>query len=209
MPHTGPTSSPDARRRIRLEAEDRREQILSAAQKLFASHPYSTVSTTDLAETAGTTRTNLHYYFRTKRELYLEVLRRFGRLPGPPPASARLATGEPELEHLFARWLDLLEENPETILTMIEIGTPRSDPEVEAVLRDSARAWEDRLLVVLGSPDDATNRAIIRAFQGLTSAAVVEWLRRDSLTKEQVRTMMTRTMLTLAREMTAGKWGGF
>lgn len=201
MVSTSGIARPGGGRRTRLEADDRREQILAAAQRLFADRPYSAVSTTDLALAAGTTRTNLNYYFRTKRELYLEVLRRFGRLPALPPESSTRTTGAEELARLFTRWLDVLEDNRETIMTMIGTGLSGTDPEAEAVFSESLRAWEDRLLVVLEMRDVSANRALIRAFQGMTSAAVVEWLRRETLTKSQVHALMTRTMLTLAREV--------
>lgn len=190
-------------RRVRLEADDRREQILTAAQRLFAERPYSAVSTTELARAAGTTRTNLNYYFRTKRDLYLEVLRRFGRLPALPPETRRRATGADELARIFTRWLDVLEDNREPIMTMIGTGLSGTDPEVEAVFSESLRAWEDRLLAVLEMADGPANRALIRAFQGLTAAAVVEWLRRETLTKGQVHELMTRTMLTIAGDVTS------
>lgn len=193
--------SSDGPRRIRLDADDRREQILAAAQRLFADRPYSAVSTADLARAAGTTRTNLNYYFRTKRELYLEVLRRFGRLPALPPEITKRATGEEELARVFTRWLDVLEDNRETIMTMIGTGMSGTDPEAEAVFGESLRAWEDRLLAVLEMRDVEMNRALIRTFQGMTAAAVVEWLRRETLTKSQVHVLMTRSMLTLAREV--------
>lgn len=201
MATAGHTTSPGSGRRVRLEADDRREQILAAAQRLFGERPYSQVSTKDLALAAGTTRTNLNYYFRTKRELYLEVLRRFGRMPALPPSSSARGTGDEELARLFARWLDVLEDNRETIMTMIGTGMSGTDPEAEAVFQDSLRAWEDRLLVVLELPDTSACRAVLRVFQGTAAAAVTEWLRRGTLTKGQVHTVMTRTMLTLAREV--------
>lgn len=181
--------------RVRLDADDRREQILAAAQRLFAVRAYETVSTSDLAAAAGTTRTNLHYYFGTKRGLYLDVLRRFGRLP-PPPAASR-ATGVEEIDRLFARWLDVVERNRETFITMVNAANPHADPDIEQVLRDGKRAWEDRLLAVLALPDTRVNRATIRAFQGLVSSAMDEWLRRGTLAKPEVHRLLTRALLSL------------
>lgn len=185
-------------KRIRLDADDRRDQILEGARRLFAARPYSSVSTTELATAAGTTRTNLHYYFGTKRELYLEVLREFGQLPALPAEGAGRSTGPAELDRLFARWLDVLEENPQTIMSMIGTVAPGADPEVEAVFRDGRRAWEDRLIAVLELPDETSMRAMIRSFQGMVSTAVAEWLNTGSLTKDQVHTLLTRTLLALA-----------
>jgi AcrR family transcriptional regulator len=187
-------------RRVRLAPDDRRDQILAAAQRLFAERPYSEVSTTDLATAARTTRTNLHYYFGTKRELYLEVLRRFGQLPQLPQDGLR-ATGPAELRRLFGRWLDVLERHPQTIMSMIGAVAPGSDPEVAAVFREGMRAWEDRLLAVLELRDEPTTRAMIRSFQGLVASAVAEWLNVGTLTKQQVLDLLVRSLLAVVEDV--------
>lgn len=188
-------------RRVRLDPDDRRDQILEAAQRLFAERPYSGVSTSELAAAAGTTRTNLHYYFGTKRGIYLEVLRRFGQLPGLPEDRA-WATGPAELDRLFRRWLDVLERNPQPMMAMIATVAPGADPEVEAIFQEGLRAWEDRLLTVLDLPDDPVARAMVRSFQGMVKDALGEWLHRGCLTKEQVHSLLTGTLLGIAERLT-------
>lgn len=180
------------RRRTRLDPDDRRDQILAAARRLFAQRPYADVSITELAEAAGTTRTNLHHYFRTKRVLFLEVLRLFGRLPDPLP----WARGGPDvdLEDVFDQWLGVLEVHPQQILALIRAVGPGGDPEIEAVMEQGTRAWQDRLIAVLGLVDDTETRARLRAFQGLVAVAVIEWLDRGTLTRDAVRALLARTL---------------
>jgi len=57
--------------RIRQRNVDR---ILLAAQDVFASKGFSGASTSEIAELAGVPKANLHYYFRTKQDLYARVL---------------------------------------------------------------------------------------------------------------------------------------
>jgi AcrR family transcriptional regulator len=180
------------RRRTRLDPDDRRNQILAAAGRVFAQRPYADVSITELAEAAGTTRTNLHHYFRTKRVLFLEVLRQFGRLPDPLPWGG----GGPDvdLDALFADWLAVLEAHPQQILTLVRAVGPGGDPEIEAVMEQGTRVWQDRLVAVLGLVDGPETRARLRAFQGLVAVAVIEWLDRGTLTREAVQTMLVRTL---------------
>jgi AcrR family transcriptional regulator len=188
-------------RRVRLDADDRRDQILAAAHRLFAERPYADVSTTDLAVAAGTTRTNLHHYFRTKRELFLEMLRLFGQLPPPPAPSRDRFSAEHEVNRLFARWLDVLEANPQPILTLVKAAVPGADPDVEELLQSGQRAWQDRLIAVLDVVDNGASRAALRSFQGLVSVAVIEWLERGSLTKGQVHRLLTNSLLAVLRDL--------
>lgn len=191
-------------RRVRLDADDRREQILGAARTLFAERPYGDVSITDLADSAGTTRTNLHYYFKTKRALYLEVVAEFGRLPALPPGAGSRATGPAELDRLIGRWLDVLAENPQTILTMVATWSPGADPAVAAAFLEGARAWQDRLLAVLELPDTTRTRASLQAFQGMAGVALEQWLKFGRLSKDEVLELLTSTLSAIAPQLRAG-----
>ncbi|NNA84056.1 TetR family transcriptional regulator [Pseudomonas fragi] len=50
------------------------EKILLAAEKVFAEQGYAGTKMADIAQKAQLPRSNLHYYFSTKDELYREVL---------------------------------------------------------------------------------------------------------------------------------------
>ena len=49
--------------------------ILEAAEKIFAINGYKGAATGDIAREAGIPKANLHYYFKTKSNLYREVLK--------------------------------------------------------------------------------------------------------------------------------------
>lgn len=59
--------------RIQLRNEER---ILDAAQEVFATFGYQGATIDEVADRAGISKPNLHYYFKRKRDLYLAVLRR-------------------------------------------------------------------------------------------------------------------------------------
>ncbi|MBN9618575.1 MAG: helix-turn-helix transcriptional regulator, partial [Actinobacteria bacterium] len=67
-----------------MEPDARREQILECATELFGERPYAAVSTGEIAREAGVARGLLNHYFGTKRDLYLEVVRRMVLLPELP-----------------------------------------------------------------------------------------------------------------------------
>jgi len=49
--------------------------ILEAAEKIFAENGFKGAATGDIAREAGIPKANVHYYFKTKEDLYREVLR--------------------------------------------------------------------------------------------------------------------------------------
>ncbi len=53
---------------------DTKQKILAAAEHVFHLNGFKGARTTLIAETAGISRTMLHYYFNTKEELFQEVM---------------------------------------------------------------------------------------------------------------------------------------
>ncbi|SEA61844.1 DNA-binding transcriptional regulator, AcrR family [Mycobacterium sp. 283mftsu] len=182
-----------------MGADDRRRQLVEVAQQLFSQYPYSEVSTADIAEAAGIGRANLHYHFGTKRDLYVEVIRNFGRLPPLPTARRRHANLEEHLRSTLDHWLDTVWENRGTFMTITEAGPINNDREIESILEDSREAYAARMAELLELPGGATRpaRALIRTFQSMAEAAVDEWLRRDRLSREDVLLLLTKALVAI------------
>ncbi|SRR6266566_2297550 len=53
---------------------ERRQHIVRAARDLFGQHGYAAVSLSDIAERVGVTKAALYHHFRTKDELYAEMM---------------------------------------------------------------------------------------------------------------------------------------
>src|SRR3954449_6596950 len=68
----------------RLDPGQRREQILDAANALFAGRPYDEVSIEDIANAAGVSRGLVHHYFGGRKDVYIGLLERLGALPEQP-----------------------------------------------------------------------------------------------------------------------------
>ena len=60
-------------RRIRLDNDARRAQLLELGQKAFAERTYDEVSIDDIARAAGISKGLLYHYFPTKRDLYVTL----------------------------------------------------------------------------------------------------------------------------------------
>jgi AcrR family transcriptional regulator len=184
-------------RRKRLEPDERREQILVCAMRLFGEHPYAAVSTTELARQAGVARGLINHYFGTKRDLYLEVVRRLVTIPRF--AIAQLPDGPLDIRVAAAvDWfLDGVSRNSKAWLA----ATGGWDTDVEGILTEADETAADRLLEAMGLAADAAElRAMARSYFSMVKSACREWLVRENLSHEQVRVLLTTTLLTLIRE---------
>lgn len=63
------------RKRTRITVENE-EKIIDAAQSVIAEYGFHGATVDRVAEKAGMSKPNLHYYFKTKTDLYKAVLRR-------------------------------------------------------------------------------------------------------------------------------------
>ena len=185
----------------RLPPDARREEILAAAHRLFAARPYAQVSTTDIAAAAGVARGLLNHYFGTKRDLYVEVVR---GMTAVPEVTTELVTGSLKARvDLGVSWyLDIAKEQGQTFLDLVGAEGPAADPEVEAILAQADDLAARRVLEVLGlDTDDPALRGVVRAYGGLAKAAVKEWLRTGSLSRDDVHLLLTTALRALAKDV--------
>ncbi len=197
-------SAPEPRWR-RLEPDQRREQILVCAITLFGERPYAAVSTTELAHRAGVARGLINHYFGTKRDLYLEVVRRMVTIP--QVAVDRLPDGPlDERVRVSVSWfLDSVARHSRTWLAALGVEGVGRDPEVEKILAEADEAAADRVLEAAGLAEVVAHReelrAMIRAYGGMVKAAAREWLVREALDREQVQHLLTTTLLSLINDV--------
>jgi AcrR family transcriptional regulator len=65
-----------ARERARLQVDERRTQLLELGLRLFTDRSYDELSIDDIARAAGISKGLLYHYFPSKRDYYVEVVRR-------------------------------------------------------------------------------------------------------------------------------------
>ena len=78
--------------RIVKEPEERREEILDAAEKLFAAKGFDSTSTGDILDAVGIARGTLYYHFKSKEEILDGVIQ---RRCSSVPRSTRWRSGWP------------------------------------------------------------------------------------------------------------------
>ena len=191
------TSGPARPRARRLAPDKRRAQILRAADEIFRAHPYDEVSLDSIAEAAGITRGLINHHFGTKRELYVEVVRRLMRIPElPVPAFVQGATSRSRLDESIGGWLGAVERNRDLYLAAIAV-TGSADPEIGAIVDDARETAALRLAEVIGlgpAPDLSPEQlGLLRIWEALAEGAVRQWLEYDRLSRDQVHVLMVET----------------
>ena len=124
--------------RTRIQARNR-ATILEAALEVFASRGFRGATLDRIAQTAGLSKPNLLYYFRSKEALHLAILEDLMDL-WLAPLREMDPEGEPREEILryMRRKLDMSRHHPrESRLFANEIlqGAPRARPVIEGELK--------------------------------------------------------------------------
>jgi AcrR family transcriptional regulator len=120
----------------RKTADERREEVLAAALEEFGEHGLHGTSTDAVARRAGVSQPYLFRLFGTKKELYVEVVRRCLRdtLTLFLDASAG-KQGEEALDAIGKAYVELLRNRTRLRLQM-QAYADCDDPEVRAVVRE-------------------------------------------------------------------------
>ena len=198
-------TTPDARapaRGARLEPDERRRQLLDAAQSLFSERHYGAVSVEEIASEAGVARGLINHYFGTKRDLYVEVVREMVRVPPLPVPEYVAGTSVRErVSQAIDGWLSMTSRNRGTWLDSIR-SQGLGDPEIAAVFEEAREDAAIRMIAILGLgpiEEVAPERlAMMRAYGGLAEAATVQWLDHGRLTREQVHELLVESATRMA-----------
>jgi AcrR family transcriptional regulator len=179
----------------RLDAAQRRAQILGAANSLFAERGYDAVSVGDIAQAAGVTRGLVHHYFGGRKEVYVGLLEWLGavreeQLRPPLGRSARARVAD-----TVSRWLDWTEENRTIWLAAIAPGEDVGDDDVKRVLDDLVRRAVALLTTFHAdiAEDSPRLRYALECWTGLNRTATRRWLRGEA-TREATHELLASTL---------------
>lgn len=189
--------------RRRLPPDERRELIVESAARLFESLPYAQVSTVAIAREAGIARGLLNHYFGDKRGLYLEVVRRAVLLPvlSSPPATFP-GTREEQVDAAVTWFLDSVEPQTTSYLTVLGSEGVADDEEVAAILREADDLAAASVLRLVGAdPTDEKSIALVRCYGGMAKAAVQEWARRGTLTRDEAHGLLRDVLVFLTTDV--------
>ncbi|MFV8163688.1 TetR/AcrR family transcriptional regulator [Mycobacterium sp. 134] len=130
---------------------DRRQLIIDAARKLFASRPYDQVTTSEIAKNAGVAYGLIAHHFDNKRGLYLAVMNEIAveiaavQLSAPPADSSLID----QLRHALRSHIAYIDSYSDSFVALMR-GALGADPEHQAAIERLRWMGAARILLALG-----------------------------------------------------------
>lgn len=185
------------KRRVRLDNDQRRAQLLALARSAFSDRAYDDVSIDDLAKEAKISKGLLYHYFPTKRDLYVAGL---SEIADELVSAVTSTGGDAPIDRARAgldAYLDHITRHQRAFVSLMRGGIG-SDPEVAAVV-DGVRAkmfetfLQDQPFAPLVKGDPKFETAV-RGWIGFVEAATIDWCANPRLTREQLREMLVQVL---------------
>ncbi len=178
----------------RLQADDRRRQLLERGAELFASHSYDELSMREIARRVGISKPLLYHYFPSKQAFFEATLAQ---------AAAELrARTEPDpdlppfdqLRGSLEAFLELIDDNALAYSKLMQsLG---SVPEVRELVEGVRTRTAARILEGLypdGAPPKA--RAAVHGWLWFMDGACLDWIEHRDLSREELRDLLLGTLL--------------
>jgi AcrR family transcriptional regulator len=196
------------RRRIRLENDQRRAQLLALAKRAFSEQSYDEVSIDNLAREAKISKGLLYHYFPTKRDLYVaglteianELVAAITMVPDDAPPLERVRMG-------LDAYLGHVMEHSRSFVSLMRGGIG-SDPEVAAVIEGVRSRLFQRF--ISGSPfaglaaGDLKFELAVRGWIGFVEAVSIDWCANPRLTRLELRELLAQILFEIMRVVAPG-----
>jgi AcrR family transcriptional regulator len=186
----------------RRSAGDRRAQLVAIGLELLPTTPVQELTIDEVARRAGISRSLLFHYFPSKRDYYAAVTRAAGDLlwehlfPGSgTPDSAEV----PGIVDRYVGWVDTYRESH---LAFVR-GAAGGDPWVAEVYEDVRDRLVTVSLTVLGLPDDAARRQLVRAWFAFTEDLVGQWAQQPTMSRTELVALLLDVLDRLMKDPTA------
>jgi AcrR family transcriptional regulator len=163
----------------RLPAARRRRQLLDVALTVFAERGFHPTSMNDIAEAAGVTKPVLYQHFRSKRELYLELLEDVGGQLRDAIAKATAAASSPreQVRAGFGAYFRFVAERQAAFQLLFGGGTRR-----DLEFADAVRAVELSIadivasLIAIEGLDAERRRLLAHGIVGVAEGTSRHWI---------------------------------
>ncbi|HUB98000.1 MAG TPA: helix-turn-helix domain-containing protein [Stellaceae bacterium] len=170
--------------RVRLRADERRQQIVDAAFEALAERGFEGFRTRDIADRLGINSATLHHHSPTKDDLISavadELMRRFQTEKAPSPSQPLSAIAA--FEHQFADAIHYRTRRPMLLAVYREfVARADRDPQIAALVERLNETWRADIRQMLdqaareealrpGIDRETLSRLLLHAIWGLASA---------------------------------------
>ena len=179
----------------RLGVDERRRRLLELGTDLFARFSYDELSMARIAREAGISKALMYHYFPSKQAYFAAALEeKAGELSMLTETDPAL----PPLEQLtgsldaFLAWV---EDNREAYGKLVRSAA--AIPEVREVVDGVRDMTSARILegISPGAKPAPPLRAAVRAWLWFMDGAILDWVERRDLTRDQLRGLLLGTLL--------------
>jgi AcrR family transcriptional regulator len=185
----------------RLPAARRREQLLDVALEVFGDRGFHPTSMNDVAEAAGVTKPVLYQHFRSKRDLYREVLTQVGAelLEAITKATTTAESPHEQVELGFGAYFRFVADNEAAFRVLFGGGTRRDEEFAAQVAQvEGAIAEAIAVLIDVEGLSDAHKRQLAHGLVGLAEGTSRVWMAEGA---EEAPEALAHVVAALA-------WGG-
>ncbi len=189
------------KRRVRLDNDERRAQLLQLARRAFSDRSYDDVSIDDLAREAKISKGLLYHYFPTKRDLYVaglreiaeELVQRCTNIPADLPPIDRVRAG-------LDAYLDHISQHSRAYVSLMRGGIG-SDPEVATVVEGVRTRLADNFLEQTPFAQflskDVRFQISVRGWIGFVEGATIDWCANPRISREELRELLTQILFSI------------
>jgi AcrR family transcriptional regulator len=182
------------KRRVRLDNDERRAQLLALARKAFSDRSYDDVSIDDIARELKISKGLLYHYFPTKRDLYVaglreiaeELIERCTKLPTDLAPVERVRAG-------LDAYLDHISQHSRAYVSLMRGGIG-SDPEVANVVEHVRKRLTENFLEQTPMAEllsrDVNFQTAVRGWIGFVEGATIDWCANPRLSREELRELL-------------------
>jgi len=179
-----------ADRRVRLDLDRRRAQLLELGIDLFSKHSYEDMSIDGVAEAAGISKGLLYHYFRSKRDFYVETVRAASRRlqllttpdPALPPAARLRAAIDAHLRYIQ-------EHGP--VYTAVYRNGVAIAPEIREILDQHRGVIVQYFLEAMGATKPPPLlRTALRSWMAMVEGASLDWIDNPVITRDALRELL-------------------
>lgn len=198
---TAPRRATRPKRRIRLDNDERRAQLLALARKAFSDRSYDEVSIDDIAREAKISKGLLYHYFPTKRDLYVAGLSAIAdELVEKITSQRKDAAPIERVRAGLDAYLEHISQHSRAFISLMRGGIG-SDPEVAGVVDGVRQRMIDIFLeetpfaAVLIK--DVRFHASVRGWIGFVEGATLDWCENQRMARAELVDLLTQILFSI------------